>query len=249
MKRRNFINKAGIVTVGIATIPLVACKDNSNVTSAATTSTNNSAFTEFTLPELPYAKDALAPNIDAQTMGIHHDKHHAGYVRKLNNALKDHSLAGNSLEDILMKVGESDGDVGVRNNGGGHYNHSLFWEIMTPGGSKLPKGELANAINKSFGSFDDMKGAFSKAASGVFGSGWAWLAADANNKLFISSTENQDNPMMKNIVDQSGTPILGIDVWEHAYYLNYQNKRSDYISNFMEIINWDKVAENYNKLG
>lgn len=247
MKRRSFINKAGIVTVGVASIPLIACKDTSKMAESASKMSDNS-FTEFSLPDLPYAKDALAPNIDAQTMGIHHDKHHAGYVRKLNNALKDHNLAGSSLEEICMNVGDKDADLGVRNNGGGHYNHSLFWEVMTPGGSELPKGELAKAINSSFGSFEDMQGAFSKAAGSVFGSGWAWLVADSDKKLFISSTANQDNPLMKNIIDEPGTPILGIDVWEHAYYLNYQNMRSNYIKNFMKIVNWDKVSENYSKI-
>lgn len=241
MKRRKFINNAGIVAAAIGAIPLVAC--NETAKSAATSAAK--VMKDFTLPDLGYALDALAPSIDAQTMGIHHGKHHAGYVRKLNNALKGHSLAGSSLVDIVGAVKDVDGDIGVRNNGGGHYNHSLFWNVMKPGGSKMPNGALADAIASSFGSIEDLKEMFSTAAKTRFGSGWAWMSKGADGKLFVSSTPNQDNPMMKNIVDMSGTPVLGIDVWEHAYYLNYQNRRGDYVTSFLDIINWDQVGENF----
>lgn len=244
MKRREFINKTGVVAVGIGAIPLIGCKEGSSG-KVAEGMESSSKMVEFTLPDLPYGTDALAPNIDAQTMAIHHGKHHAGYVRKLNAALKDHRLAGKNLEDILSAVNDDDVDTGVRNNGGGHYNHSLFWKIMKPNGSNAPTGALAEAMNKAFGSMDEMKGEFAQAAATVFGSGWAWIAADKDKNLFITSTPNQDNPLMSNVAEKVGTPILGIDVWEHAYYLNYQNKRTDYIANFMEIINWDQVASNF----
>ncbi len=248
MKRRDFINKTGMVAVGVGAIPLIGCKESRKVDSIKRVD-SSSDMVDFTLPDLPYSTDALAPNIDAETMGIHHGKHHAGYVRKLNAALKDHNLAGKGLEDILASVTDSDGDTGVRNNSGGHYNHSLFWKVMKPNGSEAPKGALAEAMKKAFGSMEDMKGEFALAAGSVFGSGWAWIAADKDKNLFITSTPNQDNPLMTNISEKTGTPILGIDVWEHAYYLNYQNKRKDYISNFMEIINWDQVAANYDSIG
>ncbi|MEO0404621.1 MAG: superoxide dismutase [Bacteroidota bacterium] len=198
---------------------------------------------EFILPELPYAHDALNPSIDTETMQIHHGKHHAGYVRKLNNALKETSgFEGMSIEEIVSAVAAD--QTGVRNNGGGHFNHSLFWKVMTPGGGEQPSGQLMDAINAGFGSYETFSENFFSAAKTRFGSGWAWLSVDQNKKLMVSSTPNQDNPLMKNIVDQTGTPILGIDVWEHAYYLNYQNRRGDYINAFMELINWEEVAKN-----
>ncbi|MCL4116882.1 UNVERIFIED_CONTAM: hypothetical protein GTU68_060633 [Idotea baltica] len=183
----------------------------------------------------------MEPNIDARTMEIHHDKHHAGYVRKLNAALKESSVVGNSIEEILANV--SDSDTGVRNNGGGHYNHSLFWSNMSPQASGMPKGDLGDAINAAFGSFDTFKEQFSTAAKTRFGSGWAWLSKGSDGKLFVSSTPNQDNPLMSGIVESVGTPLLGIDVWEHAYYLNYQNRRGDYVNNFFNTINWNAVAK------
>lgn len=196
----------------------------------------------FTLPDLPYAHDALEPHIDTQTMQIHHGKHHAGYTAKLNAAIDGTDLATHSIEAILANVSKQSG--GVRNNGGGYYNHCLFWEIMSPNGGGTPSGDLADAIDSTFGSFDAFKQAFSDAAATQFGSGWAWLSVDSSGKLFVSSTPNQDNPLM-DVVDHKGTPILGIDVWEHAYYLHYQNKRPDYIEAFFNVISWDKVAENY----
>ncbi|NND09429.1 MAG: superoxide dismutase [Saprospiraceae bacterium] len=196
----------------------------------------------FTLPDLPYANDALEPHIDARTMEIHHDKHHAGYTSKLNAAIQGTELEGKSIGEIL--AGVSGHGAGVRNNGGGFYNHSLFWEILSPNGGGEPSGGLADAINAKFGSFATFKDAFSKAAATQFGSGWAWLLVEAAGNLAISSTPNQDNPLM-DIAQVKGTPILGIDVWEHAYYLNYQNRRPDYIAAFFNIVNWDEVSRRY----
>lgn len=196
----------------------------------------------FTLPELPYAHDALEPHIDARTMTIHHGKHHNGYTNKLNAAIEGTDLAGKSIEDILANV--SSASTGVRNNGGGYYNHCLFWEVMSPNGGGEPTGALADAINAAFGSFDDFKAAFSSAAGTRFGSGWAWLIKKADGSVAVTSTPNQDNPLM-DLAEEKGTPILGLDVWEHAYYLNYQNRRPDYVSAFFNVINWDKVAEKF----
>lgn len=195
----------------------------------------------FELPNLPYAHDALEPHIDAKTMEIHHGKHHAGYTTKLNGAIEGTDLAGKSIEDILANV--SSAGAGVRNNGGGYYNHCLFWEVMSPNGGGNPSGELAAAIDRDFGSFEQFKDAFSNAAATQFGSGWAWLCVE-NGKLSVCSTPNQDNPLM-DVAECNGTPILGLDVWEHAYYLNYQNRRPDYINAFFNVINWDKVAEKF----
>ena len=194
----------------------------------------------FELPDLPYAFDALEPHIDARTMEIHHDKHHAGYTTKLNGAVDGTDLAGKSIEDLLANHIDNGA---VRNNGGGFYNHNLFWEVMSPDGGGEPGGDLGAAINDAFGSFDAFKTAFSNAAATRFGSGWAWLCVNGG-KLEVCSTANQDNPLMPG-VGCSGTPILGLDVWEHAYYLNYQNKRPDYINAFFNVINWNKVAELY----
>lgn len=193
----------------------------------------------FELPKLPYAFDALEPHIDAKTMEIHHGKHHAGYTNNLNAAIAGTDLEGKSIEEILKNCKDK---PAVRNNGGGFYNHSLFWEIMSPNGGGQPTGELADAINSTFGSFDAFKEEFSKAAATRFGSGWAWLCV-ANGKLEVCSTANQDNPVMGE--GCQGTPILGLDVWEHAYYLNYQNRRPDYINAFFNVINWDEVAKRY----
>lgn len=196
----------------------------------------------FTLPELPYSHDALEPNIDTLTMQIHHGKHHAGYTSKLNAAIEGTDLANHSIEDILATVSQH--GAGVRNNGGGFYNHSLFWSIMSPDGGGEPSGALADAINSAFGSFEGFKDAFSKAAATRFGSGWAWLIKNADGSVAVTSTPNQDNPLM-DVADDQGTPLLGLDVWEHAYYLNYQNRRPDYISAFFNVINWNKVSELY----
>jgi len=192
----------------------------------------------FELPDLPYPKDALAPHIDAHTMELHHDKHHASYTSKLNAAIEGTDMDGKSIEDILA-MGADKLPTAVRNNGGGYANHKLFWEIMSPNGGGEPSGELADAINSAFGSFDSFKEKFAAAAAGRFGSGWAWLIVDGGN-LEITSTPNQDTPLM-----EGKTPILGLDVWEHAYYLNYQNRRPDYISAFWNVVDWNKVAEKY----
>ncbi len=194
----------------------------------------------FELKNLPYAFDALEPYIDAQTMEIHHDKHHAAYTNNLNAAIEGTDLAEATIEEILAKGTDK---PAVRNNGGGFYNHNLFWDILTPGGSKEPVGEVAAAITEAYGSFDNFKEEFSKAAATRFGSGWAWLVKK-DGKVVVTSTPNQDNPLMP-VADVQGTPILGLDVWEHAYYLKYQNKRPDYIGAFFSVINWDKVEELY----
>ncbi|SEK82505.1 superoxide dismutase, Fe-Mn family [Aquimarina amphilecti] len=198
----------------------------------------------FELPKLNYAFDALEPNIDARTMEIHHDKHHAGYTSKLNAAITGTDLDGKTIENILINLDMSNG--AVRNNGGGFYNHSLFWEIMSPNGGGVPSGELGEAINDAFGSFEAFKDAFSKAAATQFGSGWAWLCVQEGGKVEVCSTPNQDNPLMPG-TGCGGSPILGLDVWEHAYYLNYQNRRPDYINAFFNVINWDEVSTRYAK--
>ncbi len=197
----------------------------------------------FQLPDLNYGFDALEPHIDAKTMQIHHGKHHAGYTSKLNAAVEGTDLEGKSIEDLLSNLDLS--NSAVRNNGGGYYNHCLFWEIMGPNGGGSPSGDLLSAIEKAFGSFDEFKAEFSKAAATRFGSGWAWLCAHSDGSLEICSTANQDNPIM-NGIGCGGSPILGLDVWEHAYYLNYQNRRPDYINGFFNVIDWAKVGEKYN---
>lgn len=199
----------------------------------------------FQLPELPYAFDALEPHIDARTMEIHYGKHHAGYTNKLNAAIAGSDLENMKIEDILANVSQH--PTGVRNNGGGFYNHSLFWSIMSPDGGGEPSNRMNihKAIERDFGGFEAFKDQFAKAAGTRFGSGWAWLCVDSNDKLFICSTANQDNPLM-DVVDVEGTPILGLDVWEHAYYLNYQNRRPDYINAFFNVVNWDAVTKRYN---
>ena len=198
----------------------------------------------FELPSLKYSFDALEPHIDTKTMQIHHGKHHAGYTNNLNNAIKGTDLETMSIEAILAELDLN--NAAVRNNGGGFFNHSLFWNVMSPNGGGVPSGDLASAINDSFGSFDEFKSTFSKAAGTRFGSGWAWLCVHPGGKLEVCSTPNQDNPLMKG-VGCGGQPILGLDVWEHAYYLNYQNRRPDYISGFFNVINWDFVSKLYSK--
>lgn len=195
----------------------------------------------FELPSLPYAFDALEPHFDARTMEIHHGKHHNAYVTNLNNAIAGTDLEGKSLEE-LMKVAGS--NTAVRNNGGGHWNHSMFWQILSPTGGGAPSGELAAAIDAKFGSFDAFKETFNKAAATRFGSGWAWLCVDTKKELCVCSSPNQDNPLM-DVAECPGTPIMGLDVWEHAYYLHYQNRRPDYIAAFWNVINWEEVSKRY----
>ena len=196
----------------------------------------------FELPKLNYAFNALEPHIDARTMEIHHGKHHQAYVTNLNNAAAGSEAEKMSIADLCKNISKF--PVAVRNNGGGHYNHSMFWQIMTPGGSNAPSGKLGDAINAAFGNFDEFKTKFSNAAATRFGSGWAWLTVNGAGKLEVSSTPNQDNPRM-DVAETKGHPILGIDVWEHAYYLHYQNRRPDYIAAFWNVINWEEVAKRF----
>lgn len=201
----------------------------------------------YTLPELGYAYDALEPHIDARTMEIHHTKHHQAYISKVNDALAGTDLADKPVEQVISNLSAvpSDKQTAVRNNGGGHANHSLFWTIMGPGKGGSPSGELARAIDSKFGGFDAFKEQFSNAAATRFGSGWAWLYLK-NGELAVGSTANQDNPLMgEQVAGIGGTPILGLDVWEHAYYLNYQNRRPDYITAFWNVVDWDAVAQRY----
>lgn len=196
----------------------------------------------FELPQLPYETNALEPHIDAKTMEIHHGKHHNAYVTNLNKAVEGSDLEGKSLDELMKNI--SSASAAVRNNGGGHYNHSLFWTVIGPNGGGEPSGELAEAINSKFGSFAAFKEEFNNAAATRFGSGWAWLSVDGSGQLQVSSTPNQDNPAM-DVAEVQGTPILGLDVWEHAYYLNYQNRRPDYISAFWNVVNWEEVSKRF----
>lgn len=195
----------------------------------------------FELPSLPYATTALEPHIDARTMEIHHGKHHNAYVTNLNAAIAGTDLEGKSLEELMEVAGKN---TAVRNNGGGHYNHSLFWQILSPNGGGAPTGELATAIDAKFGSFDTFKETFNKAGITRFGSGWAWLCVDTKKELCVCSSPNQDNPLM-DVSDCPGIPILGLDVWEHAYYLHYQNRRPEYVAAFWNLVNWEEVSKRF----
>ena len=199
---------------------------------------------KFEFPALPYAYDALEPHIDRMTMELHHTKHHKGYFDKFTAAIKGTDMESKSLHEIFANISKA--PAAVRNNGGGFYNHSLFWEILSPEGGGKPTGELAEAINKAFGSFEEFQTKFNDAAATRFGSGWAWLSVKSDKSLSVCSSPNQDNPLM-DVHECKGTPILGLDVWEHAYYLKYQNRRPDYIGAFWNLVNWNKVAENYKK--
>ena len=201
----------------------------------------------FTLPDLPYAHDALEPHIDAKTMEIHHGKHHGTYVSKLNDAVKGTEWENKDIAEICRQITKVPDNIrtAVRNNGGGHFNHSLFWQIMGPGGGGEPGGELAEAIKSTFGGLDQLKEQVNNAGVARFGSGWAWVCRSADGKLNVCHTPNQDNPLMEGLVDCVGTPILGVDVWEHAYYLKYQNRRPDYLAAWWNTVNWDQVAKNY----
>lgn len=254
MEKREFL-KTGLLfgIAAAATSFLDACKTAAKTGSPATPVVTPMPppkmrrTTPFTLPKLPYEFAALEPHIDKMTMEIHHDRHHNAYVTNLNDAVKGTVYAEYELYDIVARITTSDEDKKIRNNAGGHWNHSFFWETMTPGGGGQPINVMAKALESAFGGYDGFKDQFSNAAKGVFGSGWAWLCVGADKKLFISSTPNQDNPLMLNVAKQTGTPILGIDVWEHAYYLKFQNKRPDYINAFLNVIDWKKVAERYEK--
>ncbi len=203
----------------------------------------------YEVPQLEYGFDALAPSIDAKTMEIHHGKHHAAYVAKLNAAVDGTEWQDQPINELISNLQQLPDSIraAVRNNGGGHANHSLFWEVMSPNGGGEPTGELLDKINTAFGDFSGFKTSFSEAAATRFGSGWAWLGVQSDHSLYVCSTPNQDNPLMTGVVDCPCIPILGLDVWEHAYYLNYQNRRPDYIDAFFNVINWDKVTHNYNQ--
>lgn len=202
----------------------------------------------YELPSLPYSTDALEPHIDAKTMEIHHDKHHQAYITKVNDAIAGKSeLETKSVDDLIADLAAVPEDIRgvVRNNGGGHSNHSFFWTIMSPDGGGEPTGKLGDAIKAKFGSFDDFKAKFEAAGVGRFGSGWAWLCVNPDKELCVCSTPNQDSPLMKGVVECPGTPVIGVDVWEHAYYLNYQNKRPDYLKAWWNVVDWKKAGENY----
>lgn len=242
MKKRDFLKAGAILTMGAVIAPLVGCNNEAPKEDAPEDTPQKTPII-YELPALGYGFDALEPHIDARTMEIHHDKHHAGYTKKLNKALEGTDRASEDLMAIFANLQDNDNDTAVRNNGGGFYNHKLFWEVIGPNKGGQPTGDLATAIDQSFGSFDNFSTAFKDAASTRFGSGWAWLMKGEDGKLAITDTPNQDNPLMKKIAEKTGMPILGLDVWEHAYYLKYQNKRGEYINSFFNIINWEAVAQ------
>lgn len=238
MERRKFLNALGIFAIS----PLI--KNDAAINIFSKTNKNErsiSTMSKFELAPLPYEHDALEPFIDKATMEIHHGKHHNAYVTNLNNAIAGTELEGKSLEELLANISKY--SPAVRNNGGGHYNHTLFWNVMKKDGGGKPSGELADAIDAAFGSFDEFKKLFANAGATRFGSGWAWLVV-VDGKLVVSSTPNQDNPLM-DVAEVKGTPILGLDVWEHAYYLKYQNRRPEYIENWWNVVNWEAVAKNF----
>jgi superoxide dismutase, Fe-Mn family len=238
--RRTFIATVASIVPAVWAYPVLAATGDAVTTGSG--STSGAASGPFKLPPLPYDYDALEPHIDKQTMTLHHDKHHDSYVNNLNSAIQKHSdLGDKKIEVLIRELKEIPEDIrtAVQNNGGGHINHTMFWEIMTPGGAKQPKGKLADEIQSTFGGFDDFKKQFNEAGAKRFGSGWVWLVRN-NGKLEITSTANQDNPLM-----QGMQPIMGNDVWEHAYYLKYQNKRADYLQAWWNVVNWDKVAERF----
>lgn len=236
MHKREFLKVAGLAG-------LAAMADPKGLFAAENKKTLLAEKAPFTLPALSYATDALEPYIDKMTMEIHHDKHHAAYVKNLNDALKGSPLAGQNLEQILAKVTAK--EAAIRNNGGGHYNHSLFWTLLSPQ-KTTPSAKISTAINAAFGSFEAFQTKFNDAAKTQFGSGWAWLIVKKDGKLAVINTPNQDNPLMTELVKETGTPILALDVWEHAYYLKYQNKRPDYVAAFWNVVNWNEVEKRYN---
>ncbi|KXK18484.1 MAG: Superoxide dismutase [Candidatus Parvibacillus calidus] len=251
MNKRNFLRSLGLASVaflssGAFAIGRTRLKNNFNYIGDIDYHFKPTMPVDgkFSLPLLGYDYNALEPNIDAQTMEIHYSRHHQGYVNNLNAAISGKPESSYSLEKICAMA--SNKDMAVRNNAGGHYNHSFFWKLLTPGGSNKPTGDLASAIERDFGSFDAFREKFTDAATKRFGSGWAWLVKGANNKLYVYSSPNQDNPLMTSL-GYKGIPIIGIDVWEHAYYLKYQNKRGDYIKNFWNIVNWDVANKNYSE--
>ena len=250
MQKRTFLKTGLLLGVAAASSSFwAACKSAVKTTAAAPVlpPPKMRRSTPFTLPALPYDVAALEPHIDKMTMEIHHGKHHQAYVNNLNKAVEGTVYNEYELEDIVARITSSDTDKAIRNNAGGHWNHTFFWQIMAPGAGGQPEGQLATSINTSFGSFDKFKEEFSNAAKGVFGSGWTWLCVGKDKGLFICTTPNQDNPLMLQIVAKTGTPVLGLDVWEHAYYLKHQNKRPDYIASFFNVVNWKEVALRFDK--
>lgn len=252
MEKRTFLKTGLLLSVGVALAPLIqACKGGGKAGKSAGLPTipppKLRRTTPFALAPLPYAAAALEPHIDKMTMEIHHDKHHQAYVNNLNKAVEGTVYNEYELDDIVARITAADTDKVIRNNAGGHWNHTFFWQIMAPGAGGMPDGQLATSINTTFGSFDKFKEEFSNAAKGVFGSGWTWLCVGKDKGLFICTTPNQDNPLMLQIVAKTGTPILGLDVWEHAYYLKHQNKRPDYITAFFNVVNWKEVALRFDK--
>lgn len=241
--RRDFIAQAAVVAGSVA---LASCGGVAETESVSGDPPPDDLGTGFTLPPLGYAYNALEPYIDAKTMQLHHDKHHAAYVKNLNEALKGHPFASLPIEEVLRRLNELPEDIRttVRNNGGGHANHSMFWRIMKPHGGGEPSGELANAINSSFGSFASFKESFNSTGGKVFGSGWAWLVSDQSGKLQIISSANQDSPILQGL-----HPVMGNDMWEHAYYLKYQNRRPDYLKAWWNVVNWDEIAKRYAQRG
>ncbi len=248
--RRNFLKNSLLLTATGLIAPFVLkAKGNNNMT----TPSNETILPDggpFTLPPLPYDYNALEPHIDAMTMQIHHDRHHAAYVTNLNKAVAENNLGSNvmgplALDDLIKDISKY--PAAIRNNGGGHWNHSFFWTLMKPNGGGQPTGKLGDAIKSTFGSFDDFKTKFNEAGAKRFGSGWAWLYINKDGKLDIGSSPNQDNPLM-DISDIKGTPVLALDVWEHAYYLKYQNKRADYITAWWNLVNWDQANKNFDSL-
>ena len=241
MDKRTFLKIAGVAGAGMMLSPLAGCLTNESDSPEMEGNQGKFGPDTFNLPDLGYGWDALAPAIDAATMEIHHGKHHAGYVNKLNAALEGRVKMGEgSLPSLLTEVKPD--DEALRNNGGGHFNHTLYWEVMRPGGPKTPEGELMTMIDGDLGGMERFAGAFADAGAARFGSGWAWLILTPQGHLKVTSTPNQDNPLMAHCVEQTGTPLLGMDVWEHAYYLNYQNRRKDYIQAFLGLVNWESVS-------
>jgi len=251
MEKRTFLKTGLLLTIGAAVAPLIqACQPGKKANGNKTMTIPPPKLrrtTPFTLSALPYPAAALEPHIDKQTMEIHHGKHHQGYVNNLNDAVQGTVYAEYELDDIIARITTADADKKIRNNAGGHWNHAFFWQSMTPGGNPLQEGRLATAINATFGSFDKFKTEFSDAAKSVFGSGWAWLCVGKDKGLFITTSPNQDNPLMLQVAPKVGTPILGLDVWEHAYYLKHQNKRPDYVAAFFNVVNWNEVALRFDK--
>lgn len=231
-----------IIILSISVSTLKAQNNTINNNLKFNTMLENTLKYPYELKALPYSYDALEPHFDKMTMEIHHSKHHKAYIDNLNKALQGTELEKTDLLDLFKNISKY--SAAIRNNGGGHFNHTMFWQILSPKGGGQPKGKLAEAINKKFVSFDNFKNQFNEAAKTRFGSGWAWLSIDAKGELFVSSTPNQDNPLM-DVVDLKGTPILGLDVWEHAYYLKFQNRRPDYIETFWNIVNWEEVEKRY----